>query len=87
MNQTKQISEADAIRSWLRQQISQHTDRSLDLLENDVPLSSYGMDSISAISLAVEIEERYGLELDTDTLWEYRTIDRLVQLLTTLTPA
>jgi hypothetical protein len=53
-------------------------------LGDDIPLSGYGIDSVSSISLAFEIEERYGIELDTGILWEYRTVGLLVEMIWTL---
>jgi acyl carrier protein len=40
-------------------------------MDPDTPLSKYGLQSIDAVILAMEIEEEVGIELPPTLLWEY----------------
>lgn len=76
-----EATDREALRGWLRHRVAEHTRTPIEDLDDEVPLSDYGMDSIHAITLVVEIEDRYGVLLDTDTLWDYRNINLLTDLL------
>jgi acyl carrier protein len=53
----------------------------------DAPLSKYGLQSIHAVILAMEIEEEVGVELPPTLLWEYNTVNECAAYLTALGPA
>ncbi|WP_085314307.1 acyl carrier protein [Derxia lacustris] len=40
-------------------------------------LTSYGLDSIAALTVSGELEERLGLELEPTLLWDCPTIDAI----------
>ena len=44
-------------------------------MDPDAPLSKYGLQSIDAVILAMEIEEEVGVELPPTLLWEYNTVN------------
>ncbi|WLQ63439.1 MULTISPECIES: acyl carrier protein [Streptomyces] len=44
-------------------------------------LSDLGMDSIHALSLCGEVEERYGLEAESTLAWDHPTIEALTRYL------
>lgn len=46
-------------------------------LSHDVPLTSYGLDSVKAIELCGDLEALLGRELDPRVVWEHPTVDRL----------
>jgi acyl carrier protein len=39
------------------------------------------VDSVIAVTLVVDIEDRYDVALEADTLWEARTLDLLADLI------
>jgi acyl carrier protein len=44
----------------------------------DQPFTSFGLDSMSALAFAVEIEDSFGLsDLPVSLLWDYPTVDTL----------
>lgn len=45
------------------------------------PFERYGLDSLNAIRLAVELEERVGRKLPTTLLWDYPSIESLAEYL------
>jgi acyl carrier protein len=49
-------------------------------------LSKYGLQSIDAVILAMEIEEEVGVELPPTLLWEYNTVNECAAYLMTLGP-
>ncbi len=51
------------------------------LIDPAQPLERYGLDSLNALRMAVELEERIGCKLPTTLLWDYSSIDRLAHYL------
>lgn len=45
------------------------------------PFERYGLDSLNAIRLAVELEARIGRKLPTTALWDFPTIESLANYL------
>ena len=56
-------------------------------MDPDAPLSKYGLQSIDAVILAMEIEEEVGVELPPTLSWEYNTLNECTAYLTALGPA
>ena len=51
-------------------------------LATDRPFAEYGVDSLGALSVAMELEDTFGLvDLPTTLLWDYPTVDTLVPAL------
>ncbi len=48
-------------------------------LDCDRPFSEYGIDSVDAVEIAHEIEETLGVGLDPTVLWNYPTLNLLLQ--------
>lgn len=77
---TAQLSSED-LRRWLADTVSRHVRKPADGLDPALPLAEYGLDSVSALSVAAEIEDHFELELDSNAMWEHPTIGELVTLL------
>lgn len=45
------------------------------------PLANYGVDSIHALSLCAELEERLGIEIEPTIAWDYPTIAQMAEFL------
>jgi acyl carrier protein len=45
-------------------------------MDPDAPFQRYGLQSIDAVILAMEIEEEIGFEMPPTLLWEYDTINK-----------
>ncbi|QXX95814.1 acyl carrier protein [Serratia marcescens] len=45
------------------------------------PLANYGVDSIHALSLCAELEERLGIEIEPTIAWDYPTIEQMAEFL------
>jgi acyl carrier protein len=80
-NAAKQLEPAEVL-TWLTQKFADWLEVPADDLESRRPISSYGLDSISAVTLSVQLEEELGVELDTAVLWERPTLESLADYLT-----
>jgi acyl carrier protein len=51
-------------------------------LATDQPFTSYGLDSMAALSVGMEVEDALGLsDLPVDLLWDHPTVDTLADAL------
>ena len=71
----------EAMRAWLIERISKAL-RVKSSMDPDAPLSKYGLQSIDAVILAMEIEEEVGVELPPTLLWEFNTVNECAAYLT-----
>ena len=76
----------DGISGWLIERISAAL-KIKSVMDPDAPLSKYGLQSIDAVILAMEIEEEVGIELPPTLLWEYNTVNECAAYLMTVGPA
>jgi acyl carrier protein len=78
---TKQLAETEVL-NWLRLKFADWLEVPVQELDSRQPISSYGLDSISAVTLSVQLEEELGIELDTAVLWDRPTLESLTEHLT-----
>jgi acyl carrier protein len=64
---------------WLTVKFADWLEVAPDELDSQQPIASYGLDSISAVTLSVQLEEELGVELDTAVLWERPTLESLAE--------
>lgn len=59
----------------------------LDEMHIDVnlPLSSFGLDSAAMMGVVLELEEKLGIRIDPDLMYEDLTIDKLASQLACMT--
>ncbi|MER7773422.1 acyl carrier protein [Streptomyces sp. NPDC096191] len=51
-------------------------------LSTDLPFTSYGLDSMAALTVGMEVEDACGLsDLPVDLLWDHPTVDTLADAL------
>jgi acyl carrier protein len=83
MNDTP-APQATDLAAWLTELVATYLDVSPDTIDRDVDLATYGIDSVYALSIASDIEDHLGLDVDPTYLRAYPTIttlaDRLHQL-------
>jgi acyl carrier protein len=77
MSKTKDLTEMQA---WLVERLSKAL-RVKNEMDPDAPFSKYGLQSIDAVVLAMEIEEEVGMEVPPTLLWEYNTINECASYL------
>jgi acyl carrier protein len=78
---TKQLSRTEVL-TWLTLKFADWLEVPEEELDPQLPISSYGLDSISAVTLSVQLEEELDIELDTAVLWDRPTLDSLAEHLT-----
>lgn len=72
----------DDIRTVLTQAISVEMGITAGVLATDRPFTEYGVDSLAALAVAMELEDAFGLvELPATLLWDYPTVDTLAPAL------
>jgi acyl carrier protein len=65
--------------SWLTLKFADWLEVASDELDSQHPIASYGLDSISAVTLSIQLEEELGVELDTAVLWDRPTLASLAE--------
>jgi len=76
---TEKHLEPATVLSWLTLKFADWLEVPAAELDPRQPISSYGLDSISAVTLAVQLEEELGIELDTAVLWERPALESLAE--------
>lgn len=76
-----QLAPAEVL-TWLTLKFADWLELPVEELETRRPISSYGLDSISAVTLTVQLEEELGIELETALLWKRPTLQSLAEHLT-----
>ena len=74
----KQLESTEVL-TWLTLKFADWLEISAGELDAQQPISSYGLDSISAVTLAVQLEEELSVELDTAVLWDCPTLASLAE--------
>ncbi|MEX3613485.1 MAG: SDR family NAD(P)-dependent oxidoreductase, partial [Burkholderia gladioli] len=72
---------ADHVRTLLRECIGKELDLDPRRIEADRSFSEYGVDSILAVQLVNEINQRLGIVLQTTVLFDYSHLDALAEYL------
>lgn len=63
-----------AIQDWLQQAVAQELNMPPEQINIYQPFSSYRLDSVVVVTLAVDLEEHLGCALDPSIFWEFDTI-------------
>ncbi|MEV0298885.1 acyl carrier protein [Nocardia sp. NPDC050710] len=69
------------IEGWLVQRVADYTERAPHQVDPATPLSELGIDSVSAVNLCGEIEDRWSLDIDPTLVFDYPTIARIATFL------
>jgi len=62
------------IQNWLQQAVAQELKSTPEQIDVHQPFSSYRLDSVVVVTLAVDLEEHLGCALDPSIFWEFDTI-------------
>ncbi|MFD0361347.1 acyl carrier protein [Nocardia sp. GCM10030253] len=68
------ITHPTTIQGWLVERIADYTERAPHQVDPTVPLAELGMDSVSAVTMCGEIEDRWLLDVDPTLVFDYPTI-------------
>ena len=70
------------VQDWLIDRVADYTERAQHQVDPTIPLAELGMDSVSAVALCGEIEDRWMLDIDPTLVFEYPTIAAIATYLT-----
>ncbi len=73
------IKSADEIRSWVVNYLSDLVEIDEDDVDITIPFDRYGLDSSAAVGLTGELEDWLGKEVPPTLLYDYPTIEALVE--------
>lgn len=65
------------ISTWLTEHVARYCEKDESAIDPTVSLADYGMDSYYAVTLTGDIEEKFGIIVDPEMIWENPTIDLL----------
>lgn len=71
----------EAIQAWLVSQISRQLKVNSQTIDIQKPLTSYGLDSVKAVSIVAELENELKRRLSPTLLYDYSSIDELSRCL------
>ena len=72
-------SATEEIQQFLILELAKRIEVDPEFIDPAQPLERYGLDSLNALRLARELEERIGRRLPTTVLWDYPSIDGLAR--------
>ena len=79
---TNDDSQSNEVRTWLTEWLQSHLNLESESILHDSRFSALGLDSIQAAELMMDLDDRFGVELDMSAAWEYPTIHSLAQVVT-----
>jgi acyl carrier protein len=63
--------------SWLSGRLAHHLQLPVDQIDPGVPFAEYGIDSVQAVGIGVDIESELGVTLEASDMWEHPTVAAL----------
>tara|TARA_R110002049_G_scaffold18219_9_gene69964 strand:- start:1261 stop:1512 length:252 start_codon:yes stop_codon:yes gene_type:complete len=64
---------------FLRTQIAQRTQLAQGDIQADAPLGDLGLQSIDAVLMCGDVEDRFGIEMDPAAVFEHDTLNSFAQ--------
>ncbi|MFJ1705652.1 acyl carrier protein [Kitasatospora sp. NPDC088346] len=69
------------IRDWLVERLSSYLSRPESEINTEMPFAEFGMDSVAALSLFGDIEEKFELYLEPAVAYEHPTVAAMAAFL------
>jgi acyl carrier protein len=73
------LPEPTTLRTWLHEWVARELGRPVAAVPTDVPLRELGLGSVHGVTLTVDAERAFGIDIDPMLAWEHPTIDALAQ--------
>ena len=74
------------LRDWLTERVAYYLGEVPERIAPDVPLANYGLDSVYAFVICGDIEDRFGVTVESTLAWDHPTIDAMTEYLNGLAP-
>ena len=84
---TDATMDAAAIQSWCVDYVSRIANMPVEQINPDVEIDRFGLDSAMAVALIMDLEERLGIELAPELLFDYPTLGGLSTYLASRLPS
>jgi acyl carrier protein len=68
----------ESLRTWLVDAVAGYLKVPPSKVGTEVALHSLGLDSVHAMALCVDIEDRWGILVEPTLAWDFPTIDAIV---------
>ncbi|MBX2866034.1 MAG: acyl carrier protein [Leptolyngbyaceae cyanobacterium MAG.088] len=78
-NLTLDVKSGDDIKSWVVDYLADLLETDPDEIDVTVPFDRYGLDSSAAVGLTGELEDWLGEEVSPTLLYDYPTVESLVE--------
>ncbi|MFC8666675.1 acyl carrier protein [Streptomyces sp. NPDC057199] len=66
-----------AIRGWLVDRVGYYLERPAAEIDEGAQLAELGLDSVYALTLCGDVEDRFGLVVEPTLAWDHPTIDAI----------
>jgi len=78
---TAPATHSSTLTGWLAERVAEYTGRAPHQIDPATPLAELGIDSVSAVALCGEIEDRWSIEVDPTLVFDYPTIAEIAVFL------
>lgn len=68
---------------WLTSVVASYLEVPATSISPDVPLAEIGFDSVHAVSLAGEIEDKYDIDVEPTLIFDYPTLAQIAEFIET----
>jgi acyl carrier protein len=70
-----------ALREWLTSRVAEYGQRPASEVRTDASFAENGLDSMYALMLCGDIEDRFDVAMEPETAWKHRSVDKLAAYL------
>ncbi len=70
------------LQNFIQQKVAEYLKKPAGEIDMATPLSEYGIDSVSAVSLCADLEDLIGIDVEPTLAWDYPTIEKMAEFLT-----
>jgi acyl carrier protein len=71
----------DAIRDWLVERVAYYVERPAEEIDVAEQLVDIGLDSVYALTLCGDVEDRFGLVVEPTMAWDHPTVEAIAEYL------
>ncbi|MER5210220.1 acyl carrier protein [Streptomyces sp. NPDC002838] len=71
------VTSPQAIRRWLVDRVAYYLERTTAEIDEGTELAEMGLDSVYALTLCGDVEDRFGLVVEPTMAWDHPTIDAI----------
>ena len=69
------------LQEWLAAHLAEQLRVPTSTIDVEEPMSAYGLDSLRAVTILMDVEDHVGFPIDPDALWDYPSVSALAKFL------